>query len=162
MSNFTTKELVDAVKGRLEAATFQGTATTIFKLVVAPAVFDIQAGFRYAANLPAAMVLFDGQDPHPDNPEWVTTKLGIVCLTSGPATQGVDQFDEGNLIASGGLLDIVTGVRQSMGYHDGDDDAFQAKWMQTTSGFILARRDSPSLLIGVELKFECEHQDLTT
>lgn len=162
MSAFTTKELFQGIVTRLAAAVYQGTATGMFNLVKCPAVFDIANGFRYAANLPCALVLFDGQTPRENNPELVDTDVAIVVLTAGPPAVGVDQWDEGSLIGDMGLLDILTGVRQTMAYHDGDDDAYQVTWRQASAGFILARKDSPSRLIGVEMKFRCFHQDLTT
>lgn len=162
MSSFSTAELFDAVIARLTAAVWRGTAETIFTLVKAPAVFDIANGYRYAANLPCALVLFDGQKPDEEAPAIVETSVGIVLLTAGPPEEGVDQWDEASLIGTRGLLDIVTSVRQAMAFHEGADDDFEIRWGETGGGFILARRDMPSRLIGVELKFTAKHQDLTT
>lgn len=160
MASFTQRELILATIARLQTAVYPGTAEAIFKLVESAIAFDIENGFRYAANVPAAIVTFDGETPVDNNPDLIVTNLAVVLLVTGAPDTGVDAGGHGTLTGAKGLMDVKTGVRQAMRYHDGDDDPFQILWNQTSSGIILARKDSPSRLAAVEMRFECKHQDV--
>lgn len=163
MASFTTRELIEDIVTRLEGAVYQtDIADTVFNMVKAPTVFDVNSGMRYAQQSPCALVIFDGQTPRENNPELVETNVSIVVLTKGAPEVGGDAWDQGSLIGAKGLLDIITSVRQALAYNDGDDDDFQIWWRQTTSTAVLARRDGPGGVIACELRCTCLHQDVET
>lgn len=145
-------EIFQALKEDLLALEWDDATKVFLEVSIVPA-YSIEQPFDVLQQMPAALIIFGGQEAHGENESFSNTEVSVIVFSRHEG----DLSGENALTATKQLLDMMKKTRQALAYSQSIGSPIY--WASTSASRILTRANDPRAFAANELRFKVLHQE---